>query len=189
MDESLIDRRSRMRILVKVATPIVLLIALAALGYAGGLFRKMPSDSELRRRFFVQESAFAKLADMSNQDTRVTLIRSNFTYLATDASWPREDIGFSQDRWNQYRRLFHELSIDGGVTRRTDYPSSVFIDVYASGGVLGSSAKGYVFSKQPLGPVAQSLDAMPEDLYKKNKGHAIVFESLAPDWYIYREEF
>lgn len=116
------------------------------------------------------------------------MIRSKFTYLATDASWPRTDIGFSQDRWNEYRDLFRELNIDG-VTRRTDYPSSVFIDVYVSGGVLGSSAKGYVYSKGPLDPLTQSLDPMPTDLYKKNKGHAIVFESLAPDWYMFREEF
>ena len=126
---------------------------------------------------------------MSNQDAHVTLIRPNLTYLDTDASWPRKNIGFSDGRWNEYRRMFGKLNIDGGLTRRTDYPSSVFIDAYASGGVLGSSDKGYAYSEKPLTPVAESLDVFPRDLYNKNKGHATVFKQLAGNWYMFREEF
>ena len=132
---------------VRVTSALTLLAVLGAIVYGGGLFHRMPPDSELRNRFFQHETDFVKLVRMSDLDARVTLIRPNFTYLDTDASWPRKDIGFSEDRWNEYRSLFRSLNIDGGVTRRTDYPSSVFINVYASGGVLGSSEKGSLYSE------------------------------------------
>jgi len=188
MDQSPQGRRGTVTP-VRVTLALALLAVLGAIVYAGGLFHRMPSDSELRNRFFQHESDFIKLVQMSDLDARVTLIRPNITYLDTDASWPRKDIGFSEDRWNEYRSLFHNLNIDGGVTRRTDYPSSVFINVYASGGVLGSSDKGYAYSERPLTPAAKSLDVMPRDLYSKNKGHAVVFEPVAPNWYLFREEF
>jgi hypothetical protein len=188
VDKSSIEVRSRVTA-SKVILTLAVLGVLAVIAYAGGLFHPMPSELELRSRFFQNQSDFVKLVQMSNQDPRVTLIRSNFTYLDTDASWPRKDIGLSEDRWNEYRQLFRRLNIDGGVTRRMDPVSSVSITVYASGGVLGSAGKGYAYSEQPLMPIVQSVDVMPTALYNKNKGHAVVFEPLAPNWYMFREDF
>jgi hypothetical protein len=152
-------------------------------------FDIMPSDSNLRERFFQNQPAFAKWVQMSNEDQHVIDIQTNSTFLDTDVNWPRENIGFSKERWNEYRRMFHTLDIDSGLTRRTDYPPTVFINAYGSGGVLGGSAKGYVYSEKPLSPLVDSLDVMPRELYRKNGGHAIVFRPLAPNWYMYREEY
>ena len=149
----------------------------------------MPSDSELQSRFFRDEADFSKLVQMSDKDPHVVAISFNLTYLDTDMSWPRKNIGFSNERWNEYRRVFRKLHIEGGLTRRTDYTSSVFIRIYTAGGVLGSSEKGYAYSEKPLTPVVQSPDMFPRDFYNKNKGHAIVFEPLTANWYMYREEF
>ncbi|MGA3292435.1 MAG: hypothetical protein ABSE45_00480 [Candidatus Acidiferrales bacterium] len=166
---------------------LVFVAMMGAVAFASWWLR-MPSDSNLRQRFFRNESDFANLIEMSNQDSHVILIRSNSTSLDTDVSWPRQDIGFSEHRWNEYRRLFHSLKIES-LTRRADLPSCIFITVFASGGVLGSSDKGYAYSEKPLAPVVPSLDVMPQDLYNRNKGHALVFEPLAPNWYMFREEY
>ena len=149
----------------------------------------MPSDSHLREKFAHERSGFVELVRMSNQDEHVAVISRDFTYLDTDASWPRENIGFSEERWNEYRRMFRKLGIDGGLARREDYPSTVFINVYGSGGVLASSAKGLVYSDRLLSPLVSSLDAFPRELYEKQKGHAIIFERLEDNWYMYREEY
>jgi len=147
----------------------------------------MPSDVVLRDRFLAKQSEYDRLVKMSNEDSRVVVIRDNLTYLDTDASWPRKDIGFSEERWNEYKRLFRELGIEGGISRHTDLPHAVFVESYGSGGALASSNKGYVYSQTPLSPLVQSLDSLPRDF--GSSGHAIAFAPLAKDWYLYREEY
>lgn len=61
MDESSIVHRARRPALIKLTVSITILITVGALAYAEGLFRRMPSDSELRSKFLRQHSAFAKL--------------------------------------------------------------------------------------------------------------------------------
>jgi hypothetical protein len=146
----------------------------------------MPSDFELRDRFFQKQSDFVRLVQMSNQDQHVTVISSNVAYFDSEMSWPRKDIGFSEERWNEYRRMFRTLDIDGGLSRRTHYPFAVFVNAYASGDVSGSSGKGYVYSEKSLSLLVNSLDVMPRDLNNKNRGHAIVFEALTNHWYMFR---
>jgi hypothetical protein len=170
---------------IHVVIELTVAIALTLISGCG-----VPSDSKLRDKFSRERSSLVELVQMSNEDEHVSLIMPNFTYLDTDTSWPRKDIGFSKERWNEYRRMFRKLGINGGLVRRTDYyPSTVFIVAYASGGVLGSSYKGYVYSPQPLSPVVSSLDAFPQERYLKAKGHAIEFEKLEDGWYLYREEY
>lgn len=150
------------------------------------LFEGVPSDTALEENFFRNESDFNKLAQMSNQDWHVVRITSGFTWLDTDASWPRADIGFSTQRWDEYRKLFRKLGIEAGISRRKDHPSSIFVIVSGSG-VLGGTDKGYVYSPRPLSPVLQSLNKMPSTLYDAHH-YAIAFKPIAKDWYLYREE-
>jgi hypothetical protein len=173
---------------VEILFAIELIVAIALLTFISGC--GVPSDSKLREKFFHERSNFVELVRMSNEDEHVSLIMPNFTYLDTDASWPRKDIGFSEERWNEYRRMFRKLGINGGLVRRTDYtPSTVFIAAYASGGVLASSDKGYVYSPRPLSPLVSSLDVFPRERYLNGKGHAIEFEQLGDGLYLYREEY
>jgi hypothetical protein len=147
----------------------------------------MPSDAVMRDRFSRNQQDLITLVQMSNHDQHVVVINPNFTYLDTDVSWPRTNIGFPESRWDEYRNLFRKLGVVG-LSRRTDYSPSVFIECYGSGGALASSNKGYVYSENPLSPIATSLNRMPQELYDA-KGHAIAFIPLAQDWYIYREEY
>jgi hypothetical protein len=150
-----------------------------------GVLDRMPSDADLQRKFYAHQSDFAKLVQMSDADPHVTLIRSNFTHLDTDWSWPRRDVGFSNDRWREYQRMFRELKINGLSRTETD---SVTVIVYASGGVLGGSEKGLVYSARPLTPVSSSLDQFPRELYNRNRGYALVYKPLGGNWYMYRIE-
>lgn len=170
--------------IILVLTSLAILVSIS---WACGLFARMPSDSALQRNFYAHQAELGKLVEMSNHDSHVSLIRSDFTYLDTDMSWPRKDVGFSEGRWDEYRQIFHKLNIQG-VTRRGEYPASVFVNVYARGGVLGTSEKGYAYSEKPLLPVAISLDVFPREIYNRNRGHAIVFKPLTTNWYIFREE-
>ena len=162
--------------------PLGILILQAIVGCGG-----MPSDLALRDRFRANQSDYDRLIKMSNEDSRVVVVKDNFTYLDTDASWPRKDIGFSEERWSEYKQLFRKLGIEGGISRRRDLPNAVFVEVYGHGGVLASSSKGYVYSQTPLPQLVQSLDLLPRDF--GSSGHAIAFASLAKDWYLYREEY
>jgi hypothetical protein len=151
-----------------------------------GVYDRMPSDEDLQQRFRTHQADFDKLIQMSDADGHVTVIRSNITRLDTDWSWPRQNVGFSDDRWNEYRRMFRQLKIDG--LTRAESPARVAVVVYASDGVLVGSEKGLVYSVEPLTPISSSLDQFPRDPYVKNRGYALVYKPLGGNWYIYRGE-
>ena len=156
--------------------------------YGCGSVGEMPSDAAMRTKFFANQADCIKLVQMSNKDNHVVVVKDTFTYLDTDSSWPRSDLGFSEQRWNEYREVFRKLGIDGGLSRREDYKSSVFLVVYGSGGVVGSSEKGLAYSEKPLSPIVQSLEKYPPGA-ADGRGHAIGFEPLTENWYMYREEY
>jgi hypothetical protein len=80
---------------VEILFAIELIVAIALLTFISGC--GVPSDSKLREKFFHERSNFVELVRMSNEDEHVSLIMPNFTYLDTDASWPRKDIGFRRN--------------------------------------------------------------------------------------------
>src|SRR5436190_3345893 len=73
-----------------------------------GYSHEHPSDASLVRNFQKHEESFNKLVRMSNEDSQVIRIAYDFTRLETNWAWPRPEskIGFSKERWNDYRRLF-----------------------------------------------------------------------------------
>jgi len=121
---------------------------------------------------------------MSDEDQHVVVILDNLTRLDSDWSWPRTNIGFSKERWKQYRTIFHKLDIEG-VSRPEPYPSAVLIIVYASGGAVASVEKGLVYSQSPLTPIVKSLDVYPPT---DRAGHSIAFKPLENSWYMYRDQ-
>jgi hypothetical protein len=142
-----------------------------------------PSDGELKANFSQQQSGFENLLKMSKEDTRVVRIAPDFTWLDTDVSWPRKEIGFSEERWKIYRELFWKLKIPDGISHRVQYPSAVFFLASSVGIFNNGSSKGYVYSTDPLSPVRQSLDGIPQ-----TGADAIFFELTSPNWYIFFEE-
>src|ERR1043166_9895004 len=72
-----------------------------------------PSDQYLERVFAANQPEFEKLISMANEDSHVVRIASDFTWLDTSAAWPRPEsgLGFSNQRWDEYRRLFSTLGL------------------------------------------------------------------------------
>lgn len=167
--------------------PLLFCSALALLvGFSWLAFAKEhPSDAQLKWKFSQRRGDFEKLVKMADEDKHVTRIAADFTWLDTDASWPRKDVGFSAERWNAYRSLFRKLGITHGLSRREDFPLSVFFLVSGSGIVPSGSDKGFVYSAQPLSPVRDSLDHFrPKESVKDN----FTFERISPNWYLFLED-
>lgn len=126
---------------------------------------------------------------MAEQDTGIIRIAPDFTWLENDTKWPREDVGFSESRWNQYRALFTKLSVPEGIVRTKDFPGAIFFVADTRGLCTGGSSDGYVYSSQALSPVAKSpTDALDAEA-RSNPGrhYAYVFKTLKPNWYTFYE--
>ena len=138
-----------------------------------------PTDAELKKRFNSHRGDLERLARMAEEDQHLIRIASNFTWLDTDASWPRDNVGISPARWNAYRSLFQNLGIDGGISRRVELPTSLFFLISGFGTVPSGSTKGLVYSPRLLSPTRESLDG----LNFTDKG--IYFEKIAEKWYLF----
>jgi hypothetical protein len=143
-----------------------------------------PSDASLERGFSQHEPELNQLVTMAKQDQHLVRIAPTFTWLDTDVSWPRQNIGLSVTRWNEYRRLFKEVGAKYGLVRSEDHPGVIFFGVYGFGLVSASTYKGYAYSEHPLTPIVPSLDQMTVP----DKGSAVGFKQIRPNWYIYEED-
>ena len=162
---------------------LVVLVAAIAV-FAGACSPgSLPSDATLEREFAAHRSTFERLATMAEEDRRVVRIAPDFTWLEDNLAWPRPDskLGFSVERWNQYRQIFRELSLDVGTNRRMDKPGVLFLIASAKGLVTGGSDKGYAFSQKPPGPLHESLDSFPQG----STSGAPSFKHLDGNWYLY----
>ena len=152
-----------------------------------GSSARLPSDAEMRQIFAKHEGDLVRLVSMSEEDKHVTRIAPGFTYLDTDGRWPRENIGLSRTRWNEYRTLFRKTGALEGISRSETSPSAVYFMIKGIGSALEGSEKGFVFSREPLRPTVEALDSMPKSLFDAN-GNAVGFVPLKTNWYIYRQE-
>lgn len=153
-------------------------------GCSGEAAGTHPSDEKLAGIFWTNESDFAHLVAMSNTDSNVVRIAPEFTWLAQNVKWPRpiEELGFTTDRWDQYRGLFKKLSLKEGLTR---YPESGTILLIASseGLVTGGSSKGYAYSTKRLPVVDASLDTYTPSPSSPGR----VYKQLSGPWYLFYE--
>src|SRR5438477_9114764 len=104
-------------ICVVVVLAAASLIVKSNLNQLGNLTQ--PRDAVLEANFKQHEADLAVLAEMSQVDNKVVRITRDFTWLDNNASWPRpeSELGFSEERWDQYRKLFKEVGLEGGITR------------------------------------------------------------------------
>jgi hypothetical protein len=138
----------------------------------------LASDAKLKRAFDENRDDFDKLLNMSRQDVHVTQIGFVTTALVNDDSWPRKDVGLSETRWDEYRRLFRKLGIKEGISHRNDLPSAVFLAADCTGSAVDIDCKGYVYSEMPLRPVKYNLDELAPGLF---------FKPLSGNWYLFRD--
>ncbi|HTV09789.1 MAG TPA: hypothetical protein VMD97_12170 [Candidatus Aquilonibacter sp.] len=151
--------------------------------------RPSSSDKALRTRFFAHRGDFEKLVAMANEDSHLTRIASDFTWLDDDAAWPRNNVGISEKRWNDYKQLFREVGDPLGILK-SDKPARIEFPIFTVGSVPSGAAKGLVYSQSPLRPVLESLDTKPPEKYWNgtDRSHVLVYKAIGDHWYIFYEE-
>lgn len=153
---------------------------------AVGERRAIPSDYWLSQHFTQGHDSFNRLVTMVQEDSEVVRVASDFTWARGpigDAIRPGTEVGFTLQRWNEYRRLFKELGIEGGIAwRPEDKPRVIYFVMRSRGSVLSGTSKGYAFSQSPPTPLCESLDALATDT-----SSGTCFKPIAGKWYLYFE--
>ena len=149
------------------------------------LRRPFPTDSELAERFNRHRDLFNQLLAMARADSELVRIAPDFTWTRSSVAWPRpkSEVGFTDDRWNQYRSLFDVLGLEAGLLQRPqDLPKVIYFMVQTKGLVTSGSVKGYAYAEAQLKPQCESLD--------RDRGasrYGICFRPLTDGWYLYLE--
>jgi hypothetical protein len=159
------------------------------------------SDRVLIANFRTHEADFDVLVKMLNENPNIQIIASSFasfvnradwpnpTYLHEDQSWPRpeSELGFTQHRWDEYRRLFKKIKLESGMRRKDELTEVIFFTAstdFTSNkdgeGVV--TEKGYAYSPTPIyHSLTDCLDNIESDR------SAIFFKRLNDKWYLYYE--
>jgi len=145
----------------------------------------LPPDSVLEENFQRHEADFNRLLKMAENDSNVMRIAPDFTWLVDDASWPRpkERLGFTEQRWSEYRQLFARLKLEKGLLRYQDVGITYFFSS-SKGLVTGGSGKGYAYSTKELSPLSNSLDSVPAKLVLDSPNHT-VYKKIQANWYLF----
>jgi len=144
--------------------------------------RPFPTDAELTQRLADHREEFEQLVAMAKADKDLVRIAPDFTWTTSSVAWPRpaSELGFTTQRWDEYRGLFHTLGIEAGILRPSDHADAVYLLVQTKGLMIGGSVKGYAHSDTVLQPRCDSLDK-PEAI----RDIEICFKPLGGKWYLY----
>lgn len=171
---------------------IVAMLGLSVVGVfaQAGTSKSPTSDEALRARFLAHRVDFEKLVVMANEDSHLTRIASDFTWLDDDVAWPRKNVGFTEQRWNDYRQMFQKVGDSEGIVKGNN-PARIMFPIFTVGLVPSGAAKGLVYSQEPLSPVLKSLDKRPPEKFwdGPDRSHVLVYKPIEDHWYIYYEEW
>lgn len=166
--------------------PVLLFAAVVVACDPFNVSKSHPSDDELIRNFQNHEADFNKLVSMSNEDSKVIRIAPDFTRLENNWQWPRpeSELGFTKQRWDEYRSLFDKLGLDSGISREGDSKGTViFLTASSKGMTFRGSSKGYAYSEQALSPVFDSLNQNPIEPQNRPK-HGVAYKRIKDFWYL-----
>jgi hypothetical protein len=147
------------------------------------------AEAHLEKRFDKNEGVLEKLRVMAEEDPQLIRIAADFTYLASNDSWPRKDIGVTNSRWDAYQSLFQKVPLQEGIVRTEDFPGAIFFVAVSRGLCTGGSSAGYVYSTKKLSPTSNSpvkaLDGEARE--KPDRNYAYAFKELKRNWYVFYE--
>ena len=141
-----------------------------------------PSDQDLEGNLRQHEAEFESLIRMYKIDSRIIRIADDFTWLDTNVNWPRpeSEIGFSRERWDEYRHVFKVLGLKKGLLKPED-TDTIYLIASSAGSVSSGSAKGYAYSVKPLSPLSDSLDHISPELRSQRS----IYKKLGDNWYLF----
>jgi hypothetical protein len=148
-----------------------------------------PSLATLERRFSHQRRDLETIVSMSDHD--VQLIRIDPTWLMTrDHQYLAysPETGITQERWDEYRRLFARNDITQGIQRDPE-SGDAFILVKSVGLLNRGSSNGYLYcgpGPKHRYPPCSSSQAVGEHSYAPGD-EAYSYRKLADRWYAYSQ--
>jgi hypothetical protein len=164
---------------------LLTLFAIAAICGACSL----ASDDALIRNFHTNQAKLEKLAAMAQEDKKVVRIAPDYTALDDNLNWPRPilELGFSPERWEEYKQLFRETGLAAGLLRRDSH--ILFLASSIGMGNGHGASKGYLFTTGAITqlPVMQSLDVSIGDAGMAGPGGSTFVRPIAKNWYLFRE--
>jgi hypothetical protein len=136
-----------------------------------------PTDNDISSRFLASESDFKALVVMSQEDyanSGVTRISVSFTRLKDNWAWPRSasQLGFSESRWNEYRRLFRQLNLPDGLDTQGPENEMIMFEFWGAGLADNSRSRGVLYSIHAVRPDSSASSRF-------------LVRPLRDNWYIY----
>ena len=138
----------------------------------------LESDAKLKDIFDKNSGDFRQLESMSEQDHHFQRIDFNLAMLDTGFPWSGNVQGFSEQRWEEYRKLFRKLGLKAGIERQKGVPTIVFFYAQCEGTAITHDCKGYAYSENTLTPTKDSLDSLSP---------GVSFKPLLKNWYLFRD--
>jgi hypothetical protein len=171
---------------------IIVTLGLSALSVIvlSAISKQLPSDESLRTRFVAHRVDFERLVVMTNEDSHLTRIAPDFTWLDHDAAWPRKNVGISESRWEDYRQIFQTVGASEGLIKYSN-PTEILIPITSIGLVPSGVEKGLAYSQTSLSPVLKSLNERPPEEFWNgtDRSHVLVYEPIGDHWYIYYRQW
>lgn len=116
--------------------------------------------------------------DIKKYEKLITMFRVDAPATVIHPTWVSPDNIISESRWDEYKKLFSDLGLDGGM--RSWGGDSIWFISTAQGLVTGGSSKGYMYKPQNPVPLFTNLDQIPEGLESNVKG----YRKINDEWYI-----
>lgn len=143
------------------------------------MHKEVPKDSELERIFRENRESFVTLVRMAEEDSAVTRIAYDFTWVSgSGSSSDTGETGISDERWDEYKALFRKTRLEKGINREEN--GTVTFLAFTRGLAVSGLTKGYLFTKNNRDCSATSLD----DLDEHRDSHFIC-KKIDENWYLY----
>ncbi len=146
-----------------------------------GCGRAHVSDTSIIRYLNDNESSLLQLRDMVAADSASQTISPNAFISKTESTNRFRESHIPQIRREAYRKRLVELNLDAvagdarRVTFRYDPPSIK----------NGDSAKGLLYSQDPVSPVLDSLDQFKVSTGPQGDLTKTAYRRIRPNWYVY----
>lgn len=148
-----------------------------------------PQDDLLKRNFKAHKVDFEKLANMAKEDYKVVRITEDFTWLDNNLSWPRpeSELGFSRQRWDEYRHLLRKIGLKKGLSRTESDIDVIFFIASSHGSISEGSEKGYAYIVKEPANLAESLDGL-DDKDASAESYVPIYKKIVANWYLYYKQ-
>ena len=179
------NEMSNSPLIVATVFPLILVALLICVGCNIVLddLRTAPLDSKLEHTFSDHRNDFDTLVRMSDEDSKVIRIAYDFTWVVGEkksGEMADRPIGFSRQRWEEYKTFFRKLNLEAGLSR-AESGEIIMFPAYAnsldSGGI---EAKGFMYSRSDEECQEGSLDNLRLREEKK-----FACKNLDPHWSLY----